>query len=277
METRQDWEQDIRARLARLERQNRWFRAIAGLAVLAGGTALVMALSGGDTSGVGNFKQIDCGHLVIRDTDGQMRAWLGVAEGGPRLIFFDTSGQQRMGVGMTREGSPAMGIFDIGENPRIVLGMVEGWPGLVLRDTQGHKRVAIHTRDDWSSMFFYDRSETKRTGIGQFGEAAAINLCDDRGTDRAGLTTDRKGSSVSFFDLGGRKRVGLGLLGDDAPALGFFTHEGDTQVGLSVIENEPALNMYGTNRTEVAVVVCRTNPPYARILGAKRQLLWQAP
>jgi len=73
------------------------------------------------------------------------------------------------------------------------------------------------------------------------------------------------------------KRAGLGLLGDDAPALGFFTHEGDTQVGLSVIENEPALNMYGSNRTEVAVVVGRTNQPYARILGARRQLLWQAP
>jgi len=53
METRQDWEQDIRARLARLERQNRWFRAVAGLAVLAGGAALVMALSGGDAGGSG--------------------------------------------------------------------------------------------------------------------------------------------------------------------------------------------------------------------------------
>ena len=80
--------------MARLERQNRWFRVIAGLAVLAGGAALAMALSGGDAGGVGNFKQIDCGHLVIRDTDGQMRAWLGVAEGGPRLIFFDASGKE---------------------------------------------------------------------------------------------------------------------------------------------------------------------------------------
>jgi len=257
-----------------LERQNRWFRAVAGLAVLAGGAALLMALDGG---GAGNFKQVDCGHIVIRDNDGQMRAWLGVAEGGPRLIFFDQSGQQRMGVGMTREGVPALGIFDIGENQRLVLGMVEGWPGLVFRDPQGRKRVAIHSREDWSSMFFYDRTETKRTGIGQFGEAAAINLCDDRGTDRAGLTTDRKGSSVSFFDLGGRKRAGLGLLTDDAPALGFFTHEGVPQVGLSVIDDEPALNLYGTNRNEVAVVVSRTNVPYARIYGARRQVLWQAP
>ena len=272
MDTQRDWEQDIQVRLARLERQNRWFRAVAGVAVLAGAAALFVAAEGG---GVGNFKQVDCGRLVIRDGDGQMRAWLGVAEGGARLIIFDTSGQQRMGVGMTREGAPALGIFDIGENPRMVLGMADGWPGLVFRDTQGHKRVALNSREDWTSLVFFDRTETKRTGIGQFGEAAALNLCDDRGTDRGGMTTDRKGSCLSFFDMGGRKRAGLGILADDSPALGFFTHEGLPQAGLSAVNGEPAVNLYGTNRTEVAIMIGRTNEPSIRILGSRRQVLWQ--
>ncbi len=268
---------DIQERVARLERENRVFRYVAGLAVLIGGVALLTAFTATDGGAIGSFKQVDCGHIVIRDNDGQMRAWLGIAEGGPRIIFFDQSGQQRMGVGMTREGLPAVGIFDVGENPRMVLGMMEGWPGLVMRDPQGRKRVAIFSRDDWGSMYFYDRSETRRTGIGQFGEAAALNLCDDRGTDRTGLTTDRKGSSLSFFDLGGRKRAGLGILANDDPALGYFDHEGNNQLALSVIESEPSLYLYGTNRTEAAIWVSRTNAPRMHILGAERETLWKAP
>jgi hypothetical protein len=268
---------NLQARVARLERENRWFRMTAVTVALIGGAALLMAFASGDEGGLTRAKQLDCGTIVIRDNDGQMRAWLGVAEGGPRLIFFDQSGQQRLGVGMTKEGLPALGIFDIGENPRVVLGMMEGWPGLVMRDPQGRKRVAMFSREEWGSVFFYDRSETQRTGIGQFGNSGAINLCDERGNDRLGLTTDQKGSSLSFFDAGGRKRAGLGILAKDEPALGYFDHEGNNQMALSVIDDEPALNLYGTNRTEAAIVISRTNGPGLRVYDADHRVMWKAP
>lgn len=226
-------------RVRRLERETRIFRWAAGVLVLAAGVFFVTGADTGD-SAIGRFRQIDTGHLVLRDPDGQMRAWLGIAEGGPRLIFFDQQGQQRLGVGMTRQGEPALGIFDVGQNERAVFGVIEGWPGLVMRDPQGKKRAALFARDDWSSLFFYDRREIKRSGIGLYGEAAAVNLSDDRGKDRAGLSTDRTGSSLSFFDRGGQKRLGLGILREDEPALGYFNHEGRNQVALSVIKEEPA-------------------------------------
>lgn len=269
----------IERRVARLERENRFLKG-AGLAVLvAGGSILAMSFGGGDAGegGMGQFKQVDTGHLVLRDNDGQMRAWLGIAEGGPRIVFFDASGQQRMGVGMTRQGEPALGIFDVGQNPRVVIGMMEGWPGVVLRDPQGKKRVAIYSRDEWSSMFFYDRREVKRAGIGHYGEGAAVNLCDERGDDRTGLTTDRNGSSLSFFDVGKQKRAGLGLLEKDQPALGFFSHEADPLLSMTGEDDEPAINLYGTNHIEIAISVTRSNAALLEMFGPERVLKWKAP
>jgi hypothetical protein len=268
----------VEQRLKRLEGELRIFRWAASLMAVALVSLVVMGLDAtDDDKSIGRFRQIDTGHLVLRDADGQMRAWLGIAEGGPRLIFFDQSGQQRMGVGMTRQAEPALGIFDMGQNERVVLGIMEGFPGLVMRDPQGKKRTALFAREDWSSLFFYDKREVKRSGIGLFGEAAAVNLSDDRGRDRVGLTTDRKGSSLSFFDRGGQKRSALGLLMEDEPAFGFFTHEGVAQMALTVLKEKPEFNLYGTNGQEVAVSVMDTNGPQVTIFGDKRKLMWKAP
>ena len=264
-------------RVKRLEREVRLFRWAAMALMVVVGSFFIMGLASSDDKSFGRFRQIDTGSVVVRDPDGQMRAWLGIAEGGPRLIFFDQSGQQRLGVGMTRMGEPALGIFDVGQNERAVIGIMDGWPGFVLRDPQGKKRVALFTKDEWGSLYFYDRRETKRTGIGIYGEAAAVNLCDDRGKDRVGISTDRKGSSVCFFDVGGQKRVGLGILLQDEPALGFFDHEGVNQLAMTVLKSEPALNMYGTNKLEVAISVPPTNVPEMKIYGAAHKLLWKVP
>lgn len=270
---------ELEQRVSRLERENRILK-VASLAVLVVvGAILATSFTGGGAgeAGIGQFKQIDAGHIVIRDPDGQMRAWLGVAEGGARLIFFDQSGQQRMGIGMTKQAEPALGIFDVGENPRVVLGMLEGWPGFVFRDPQGKKRVAMYSRDEWTSMFFYDRRETKRAGIGQFGEAAAVNLCDDRGEDRVGLTTDRRGSSVSFFDVGRQKRAGFGILEKDEPALGLFDHEGENQLSIGAFSDKTAITLYGTNRIEIALEVPRTNSAVIQVFDPERVLRWRTP
>ncbi len=280
MNTSRDRFEGLEKRIAGLERE-RWFlRGILALAVVGLGVALVSGFSGGadGKAGPGQFTQVDAGHIVLRDSDGQMRAWLGVAEGGPRLIFFDGAGQQRMGVGMTRQGDPALAVYDPGENPRVVLGIVEEWPGFVLRDTQGRKRVALYSRDDWGSLYFYDREEARRTGIGQFGEAAALNLCDEDGKDRLGLTTDRKGSSLSFFDIGRTKRIGLGLRQKDAPAMGFFDEEGQAVVSLTTPPSAPVLKMYGTNNMEVSFGFDATNKmPRAEFLNPERDPLWRVP
>jgi hypothetical protein len=274
-------DQGLEARMSRLERQNRRWRTATGLVVAAAGSLLLMAYSRRADPAAGGaraaqFKQVDVEGVVLRDVNGQMRAWLGIAEGGPRILFYDSTGQQRAGLGLTAQGEPALGFFDGSQNPRAVLGMLEGWPGLVLRDPAGKKRVALHSRAQWASLDFFDARETKRSGIGLYEDAAAINLSDDRGKERSGLTTDRSGSSLCFFDVTGKKRVGFGLLERDEPALGFFDPDGRPQVGLSVFAEKPELSLNGTNQTGAAVSAGMEGPR-VQLYGENRRSIWTAP
>ena len=159
-----------------------------------------------------------------------------------------------------------------------MLGIVEEWPGFVLRDTQGRKRVALYSRDDWGTLYFYDKRETRKVGLGQFGEAAALNMCDDDGKDRAGITVDRHGSSLSFFDIGRVKRIGLGLRREGDAAMGMFDADGRAVVSLTAPEGAPNLQLYGTNRLEIALGFDITNrTPRAEFLDPHRKPIWQAP
>ncbi len=271
---------ELEGRLARLERRNRWLTGVAGgLAVLAG--AMLMA---GYTSieeqlqGMQNLqvRQLETQRVVIRDANGLIRGWLGIAEDGTRLVFYDESGRQRAGFGLTLQNEPAMAIFDPSQQARIVLGMADGWPGLVIRDAGGLKRIALQTQPDWATLFFFDRRERKRAGIGLAQEAAAVNLLDEYAVDRAGLTVDAHGSSLVFFDRMGVKRAGLGLLKDDDPAMGFFERSGELRLGMSVEPGLAQMSVFGTNRIEATVRIA-TNQAAIEVFGPERERRWKAP
>ncbi len=271
---------DLRKRLEKLERQQRVWR-VGVLAAILSVSMLLLAYTrmdqpSGEGGSVAQYRQIEAQYVVIRDRNGQMRAWLGAAEDGPRIVFFDAAGQQRLGVGMTPQAEPAIGFFDGGQNQRIVLGMVEGWPGLVFRDPSGRRRMALHSREFWSSIFFFDKYETKRAGLGSYQESGSLNLCDARGRDRAGLTTDRTGSSLVFLDAGGQKRIGLGLTLDDEPAFGYFNGAGLPQLGITAINDQPKLDLYGTNWMEATISV-NSNGPLFILYDSGRTPVWQAP
>lgn len=270
----------VAERIERLERQNR------RLTWLLVGLFPLMALLGvmGFTSaeeqlqGMKNLqvRQLETERLVIRDANGFLRGWLGIAEDGTRLVFYDTNGRQRAGFGMTQRNEPAMAIFDMNQQPRIVMGIADGWPGLVIRDDSGLKRIALQTQSDWATLFFFDKREHKRAGIGLAKEAAAVNLLDEYSVDRAGLTVDENGSSLVFFDRMGVKRAGLGLMKEDSPALGFFEKSGELRLGMSVLPGGTEMAVYGTNRIE-AVMRVTTNLPTFEIFGPDRELKWKAP
>jgi hypothetical protein len=273
-------EQTVGERLARLERQNRRLTLIlvclapvVAALVLMGFTSVEEQLQGLKNLQV---RQIETERLVIRDANGFLRGWLGIAEDGTRLVFYDQNGRQRAGFGMTSQNEPALAIFDPNQQTRIVLGLADGWPGLVIRDAGGLKRIALQTQPDWATLFFFDGRERKRAGIGLAKESAAVNLLDEYSVDRAGLTVDPNGSSLVFFDRMGVKRAGLGLLKEDSPALGFFEKSGELRLGLSVLPGLAEMAVYGTNRIEAAARVT-TNGPTFEIHGPERALLWKAP
>lgn len=117
-------------RLENLERQNRRFKR-AGLAamVLAGATLLI----GQATS---QWK-VEAERFVLKDTDGKIRAELGMAGHGPLLALYDKDGARRAVFGIAERG-PGIFFLDAIQKRRVALGVVEKGPVLVLFDENGN-------------------------------------------------------------------------------------------------------------------------------------------
>lgn len=150
--------QELAARIARTERQNRSLRrCIAGLAVF--GTAVAAALpaldavsqgrtieaqrfvlrrADGSTAGAFGTNEAGAVNLVVIDRQNRARATLGVnAEGNPALVLISPSGRQRVTLADSPSGSAIL-IFDGDGKARLAASVdTQGRPTIEYRDAQG--------------------------------------------------------------------------------------------------------------------------------------------
>lgn len=267
-------------RLTRLERQNRWLkRGLGTVFVLLGSLVFMGATTIQDQLQALrelHITQLETERIVLRDNTGMMRGWIGTAENGSHIIFYDSNGRQKAGFGVTKAFEPALAFFDPDQNQRLVMGMVDGWPAMIFRDAANQKRIALHAQEQGSSLFFFDAREKRRAAMGMYEDAAVINLADAQEVDRVGLTTDPQGASLVFFDGKGKKRIGLGVLKEDNPALGFFSEEGLPRMSMAAFGRAPTFSLLGTNRFETVMDI-GTNGPQVQMFGPGRKTLWKAP
>lgn len=272
--------QELKDRLDVVEKRNRRLRWMVMACLLVFSGFLFMGYNSMQEQLQGlhslHITQLETERIVIRDGNGIMRGWLGIADDGARLLFYDQSGSQRAGFGLNTMFEPAMAFYDGKQNPRVILGLVEGWPGLVMRDLTGQKRISLQSQQTWSSLFFYDYREKRRSGIGIVGDAAAINLLDENGQERINLTSEHSASSMTFFDRFGIKRLGLGVVKEDEPAMGLFRADRSPVVTVSALNSLPEVALYGTNMTRLISNI-GTNGIFIKAYGPEREVIWQVP
>src|SRR6266852_6409059 len=85
-------------RVERLERQNRWMKRMGAVAILC---AVVLLVSG--QASVDTKKTVEANEFVLRDTNGVVRAKLGMGlvfplKNGPALVLYDDVDHQRVSV-----------------------------------------------------------------------------------------------------------------------------------------------------------------------------------
>jgi hypothetical protein len=123
-------QQILMGRLERLERQNRIVRAGGTLAILAGAAALCIGMSA-------PRRTLETDLLVIKDTAGNTRMILGMADDGPAITMLDKSGKLRANIGVTDKG-PEFDFLDQSETPRLQMYIDEKQvPRLNLLDSRG--------------------------------------------------------------------------------------------------------------------------------------------
>ena len=87
--------------------------------------------------------------LVLTDSKGQQRAWIGLESGQPSVLLFDDGGRIRLGLGLDNDGSPQIGLSNVAGIPVLNLAMDgDGNMGLLIVNEQGLPRVVTGVGSD---------------------------------------------------------------------------------------------------------------------------------
>jgi PHD/YefM family antitoxin component YafN of YafNO toxin-antitoxin module len=129
-------------RVDRLERESRWWKGLASLALaLLGIVTLLGATAGKKTK---SSVELRVQRLVLVDKVEKARAELLItADNQPSLFLADEAGKPRLMLSLTRYGQPSLSFADAGGTRRVVLGV--DLYGSVLRftDDAGNPRAAL--------------------------------------------------------------------------------------------------------------------------------------
>jgi hypothetical protein len=141
------FENEIRARLGRLERQLRFWRIAAMLAVALSAVAVAGAVADPPA------KELSVETLRIVQRDGKERIVLTAVPGIPDMTFLDPAGHSRLTLDIADDNKPVVTIAESGAaKGRLTLGIENGSPMLQLYDRGGHKRVTIGVPKDVGAL-----------------------------------------------------------------------------------------------------------------------------
>jgi hypothetical protein len=129
-------------RLERLERDNRRWKYVAGVAVACLGLAMLLGAAPGKKAKIPD--EVRARRFVLVDAADNARAELAAtAANQPQLILLDEAGRSRLMLSLSQYGEPALGFADDAGTRRIVLSL--DLYGILLRfsDAAGHLRAAL--------------------------------------------------------------------------------------------------------------------------------------
>lgn len=101
------------------------------------------------TTTVQTIPKLAVNQLVLTDSKGQQRAWLGLEGDQPSLLLFDKAGRIRLGLGLDLDGSPQIGLSNLAGIPVLNLAMdQDGNMGLLIVNEDGTPRVVTGVSAD---------------------------------------------------------------------------------------------------------------------------------
>jgi hypothetical protein len=181
----------IERRLVRLERENRWFKRLASVAVVALVTLALM----GQARPAHVPDVIEAKSFIVRDGNGQQRAKLGVEPSGlAGLQLYDPPGKVRAAFSVVASGKSAIELLDQAGNERLLLYVrADGFPGVTMQDETGNGRVSL--------------------AVGPTGPLFGLTGGGSANTARFLITTEA-GVTLSLFDDSEKGRLALGVVGN---------------------------------------------------------------
>jgi hypothetical protein len=133
------FEQQMRDRMGRIERELRLWR-LGGLLTLM---LAAVVIAGAMADPAAPAKELRVQTLRIVDQQGKDRIVLTAEPKVPDMVFFDPSGKSRLTLDIADDHKPVLSFFEAGKESRLTIGLEEGAPVLNLYDRAGKKRVTF--------------------------------------------------------------------------------------------------------------------------------------
>lgn len=135
----------LEERLARIEREVRWWRRVA-VAIAAAALALVAVRAlerDAAAEPKGSISSVRAEAFELVDAKGARTAALVNSEGGPHLLLLGTKGQALMDVGVENDGPQIVQFTPEGKNRVVITIGSNGLPRIQLNDAKDDPRVLL--------------------------------------------------------------------------------------------------------------------------------------
>jgi hypothetical protein len=141
------FENEIRDRLSRLERELRFWR-LGGILTLSLTTVVVAAAMDDPPP-----KELRAETIKIVERSGKERIILTAVPGVPDMTFLDPAGESRLTLDIADDHKPVLSVSDLAKGKgRLVLGIEDGSPTLQLYDRDGKRRVTLGVPKDTGAL-----------------------------------------------------------------------------------------------------------------------------
>jgi len=217
---------------------------------------LPRALAGEATGPVSGAEVVRAERFEVVDTQGRVRATLGMIFGSPDLTLFDEKGEVRAMLTLDFDGSPA----------------------LYMNDEKGEVRaeVAVHF-DGMPRVWLFDEAGESRVELDLLGGGPNLTLRDENGEPRALVGVDADGPGLVLYDENGERRAWLNLSAEIGPGLVLFDENGEVRAGLGVLPDGPGLVLADEKGKPRAALVVVEDAPTLSLFDKDGKALWEAP
>jgi hypothetical protein len=198
----------LEARINKIEKQNKRLKktlALLTIAILAIG-AMGAAMAPAD----GHFKQITANAITLLDEGGNKLLEMGSGELGTGMRIYNKAGKRLIGIGIAAdEGGSGILFADSTGAPRIGIGMDAKVPSLAIVGANGKKILALGGDEKGYGFIVMDENEVERAGLGYKAGNTGIALYDANGQYLRGMIQQKDGIHYSsYVDENGKEIIG---------------------------------------------------------------------
>lgn len=163
-------------RLERIEKRNRRLSWVVAAIAVLGISGFVMRATRLSS------QVVVADDFILRDANGEKRAWLSTFGDYPALIFYDEN-----------------------DKSQVILGVAEYGPSLVLYDQKGTARASLNLRADRGepALVLNDENKITRLGLGMGVDGPLISLWDANEKLRVWLIVTEEGPALDFIEADG--------------------------------------------------------------------------